>query len=439
MPVNKLIINMSIPIMISMLIQALYNIIDSMYVAQINENALTALSLVFPIQSLMIAIAAGTGVGMNALLSRSLGQRNTKKANHVAMHGLFLAVCSSVLFIVFAWVLAPSYFAMQGVQGEVYEYGLAYTQIVCTFSIGIFVQIALERLLQATGRSFHSMLSQITGAVINIILDPILIFGWFGLPAMGVEGAAIATIIGQFSACAMGYYFNQTLNKEVKLSIKLFALQWQTIKEIYLIGIPSIIMGSITSVMTFGMNQILLSFSQTATAFFGVYIKLQSFAYMPIIGLNNAVVPIVAYNYGACLPKRIHKTIQISIIFASIILGFCFILFQVFPQEALSIFNASPEMYAIGVPALRIISYHFLLAGVSMILGSAFQALGHSFSAMMISICRQLVILLPIAYLLSLSGAVNNIWYSYLIAELVCLVLSVTWQQVKVKKQINEL
>ncbi len=439
MPINKLVLNMSIPIMISMLIQALYNIVDSMYVAQINEDALTALSLVFPIQNLMIAVAAGTAVGMNALLSRSLGERNYTKANSIAMHGIVLAIGSSLLFVVFALFFSSFYFEVQGIEGRVYEYGMDYVGVCCIFSMGIFIQITFERLLQATGRSMISMVTQATGAIINIVLDPILIFGLFGMPMMGVKGAAIATVIGQLCACLCAYYFNTKYNKEIILSLKQFKINTTYIKEIYIIGVPSIIMGSISSVMTFGMNQILLGFSHTATAFFGIYIKLQSFAYMPVFGLNNAIVPIIAFNYGAKQKQRIFAAIKVGIFYACCILVFSFGLFQLFPQFALEIFNASDEMMVIGIPALRIISFHFLFAGVSMILGSAFQALGHSFSAMVISLLRQLVVLLPVAYCFSLMGDINLVWYSYLIAEVVCLVLTIICMEYFVKKQFNSI
>ncbi len=429
MKVNKLVVSMSLPIIISMLIQALYNIVDSMFVAQINEEALTALSIVFPLQNLMIAFAAGGGVGMNALLSRSLGAKDEKQANSVANHGFVIAVVTSFIFMVICVFLTPYYFALQDVSDTVKVYGQEYTFIIGLFCSTIFVQICMERLLQSTGRTKLSMYTQGVGAIINIIMDPILIFGYFGFPALGVQGAAIATVIGQLSACLLALYLNRKYNKEIHLSLRKFTLNFSLIRNIYRIALPSIIMGSIGSVMTFSMNQILLAFSQTATAFFGVYIKLQSFVLMPTFGLNNGLVPLISFNYGAGNKQRVIEVIKTGVKYGVGILWFGFLLIMIFPGELLQIFNASDTLLEIGVPGLRIISTHFLIAGFSIILTTVFQSLGYSYYSMIISICRQLVVLIPCAYILSLTNNINMVWLSYPIAEIVSLALSIFYFQ----------
>lgn len=425
MSINKLLITMSLPIMVSMLIQALYNIIDSMFVAQINEEALTAVSLAFPMQNLMIAVSTGTGVGMNALLARSLGQKNKEKADKVAENGVFLAIMSSVLFMIFGIFCSRMFFEVQHTGKLISMYGTQYLSICLIFSMGIFMQIAFERILQATGRTLYTMITQSSGAILNMILDPILIFGWFGFPEMGVAGAAYATVIGQFFAAIFAILINHHLNHDVDIKWSKFKMDKSIIKEIYKVGIPSIIMASVSSVMTFGMNQILLTFHKTAAAFFGVYIKLQSFVFMPIFGMNNGMVPIVSFNYGAQKKHRITQTIRMGIIYATALMFAGFLVFQLFPQELLGIFKASSTMLSIGIPGLKIISLHFLLAGACIVFSSSFQALGHGMASLVVSVARQLFVLLPVAYLMSLTGDIDKVWLAYPIAEIVSLVICI--------------
>lgn len=417
MPVNKLLLSMSLPMILSMLVQALYNIVDSIFVAQVSENALTAVSLAFPIQSFMIAVSTGTGVGINALLSRSLGEKNYETANKTAENGILLAIISAALFAVFGSLFASTFFSAQTQNEEIAGYGTQYLIICCSCSFGIFLQITLERLLQSTGKTIYNMITQGVGAIINIILDPIMIFGLFGFPRMEVAGAALATVTGQVIAAGLGIYFNLKKNHEIKLTWKGLRPNGAIIKKIYIVGLPSIIMQSISSVMIFGMNKILLSFEETAAAVFGVYFKLQSFVFMPIFGLTNGMIPIVAYNFGARHRDRMVKTTKLSIVYAVGIMLFGVIMMQCFPAVFLRMFNASDRMIALGVPALRIISLSFVFAGYSIILSSVFQAVGNGMLSMLVSLIRQMVILLPAAYLLSLSGNVNNIWFSFPIAE----------------------
>lgn len=424
MPVNKLLLSMSLPIMISMLVQALYNIVDSIFVAKISENALTAVSLAFPIQSLMIATATGTGVGVNAILSKSLGEKNFEKANRAAVNGVFLALVSYVLFVIVGLVVTMPFYRSQTADAEILAYGKQYLTIVCVASIGLFTQIIFERLLQSTGKTIYTMITQGTGAIINIILDPILIFGLFGFPAMGVAGAAAATVVGQIVGGIMGIVINEKVNHEIKLAWKGFRPNLQMIGGIYKVGVPSIIMQAIGSLMTYGMNLILISFTSTATAVFGVYFKLQSFIFMPIFGLNNGMIPIIAYNYGAGKKERLIKTMKLSIAYAMTVMAIGFLIFQTLPQVLLQWFNASDRMMEIGIPALRIISISFLLAGFCIICGSVFQALGNGVYSMVVSIARQLVVLLPVAFLLSRLGNVNYVWWAFPIAELMSLALS---------------
>ena len=409
MPVNKLLLSMALPIMISMLVQALYNIVDSIFVAKISENALTAVSLAFPIQSLMIATATGTGVGVNAILSKSLGEKNFEKANRTAVNGVFLAVMSYILFVIIGLTVTMPFYRSQTSDAEILAYGKQYLTIVCVASIGLFAQIIFERLLQSTGKTIYTMITQGTGAIINIILDPILIFGLLGFPAMGVTGAAVATVAGQIVGGIMGVVINEKVNHEIKLIWKGFRPSLQMIGAIYRVGVPSIIMQAIGSLMTYGMNLILISFTSTATAVFGVYFKLQSFIFMPIFGLNNGMIPIVAYNYGAGKKERLIKTVKLSVAYAMAVMVIGFLIFQTLPQVLLQWFNASDRMMEIGVPALRIISISFLLAGFCIICGSVFQALGNGVYSMVVSIARQLVVLLPVAFLLSKLGNVNYV------------------------------
>ena len=367
MPIDKLIVSMSLPIMISMLVQALYNIVDSIFVAQINENALTAVSMAFPIQNLMIAVGVGTAVGMNALLARSLGEKDFDKVNKIAENGIFLAFLSYLLFLVIGLFFSEMFFRSQTNIEEIITYGKQYMTVCCCLSLGIFIQIMFERMLQATGKTVYSMITQGVGAIVNIILDPILIFGLLGFPTMGITGAAVATVIGQMIAALIGLILNQTKNHEVQLKFHHFRLNGKIIRQIYGIGIPSIIMQAIGSLMTYAMNLILITFTPTATAVFGVYFKLQSFVFMPVFGLNSGVIPIMSYNYGANKRARVTKTLNHTIIYAVIILAAGFLLFQAAPVPLLRMFNASDHMIAIGVPALRIISFSFVPAAVSIV------------------------------------------------------------------------
>ncbi len=439
MPIKKLLINMSLPMMISMFVQALYNVVDSIFVAQISEKALTAVSLAFPIQNLMTSIAVGTGVGINALLSRSLGEKNFKESNRAANNGIFLGFLSYLVFLIFGLFFTRIYFKTQTKNLEILSYGVSYLTIICTLSIGIFLQITFERLLQSTGKSFYSMITQGTGAIINIILDPIFIFGYFGFPKMGVAGAAIATVLGQIVAAILALIFNIKINHEITIKIKGFRPYLKTIQKIYSVGVPSIIMMAITSVTIYGMNKILMGFSSTAIAVFGVYFKLQSFVFMPIFGLNNGMVPIIAYNYGAKERGRILKTIQLSIIYAICIMLFGLIIIQLFPEQLLALFNASQNMLKIGVPALRIISLSYIFAGFCIVCGSIYQAFGNGLLSLMTSALRQLVVLLPSAYLLSLLGNVNFIWWSYPIAESISLISSIVFLKYIYDKKIHSM
>lgn len=425
MPVNKLLITMSLPMMASMLVQALYNVVDSIFVSRIDENALTAVSLAFPLQSLMIALGTGTGVGINALLSKSLGEKDFEKADKTAVNGVFLAAVSFVIFLLIGIFVTKPFYISQTDDSQILAYGQQYLTIVCCCSFGLYVQLVFERLLQSTGKTFYTMIIQGTGAIINIILDPILIFGYFGLPKMGVAGAAIATVIGQIVAGVIAFVINEKKNTEIKLRFSGFRPDFFIIKQIYQVGIPSIIMQAIGSVMTYGMNRILLAFTSTAAAVFGVYFKLQSFIFMPIFGLNNGMVPIVAYNYGAGKKDRLIKTVKLSILYAMCLMVIGFLAFQIFPVQLFGLFDASETMLAIGVPALRTISYSFLLAGFCIICGTMFQALGNGVYSMIVSIARQLVVLLPVAYLLSLTGNVAYVWWAFPIAELMSLGVSV--------------
>ena len=425
MPVTRLLVTMSLPMMLSMLVQALYNIVDSMFVAQLSEDALTAVSLAFPVQSLMIAVASGTGVGINALLSRNLGERNFEGANNAARNGVFLAIVSCIVFALLGLVGSRLFFSLQTDNPVILEYGVQYMSIITLFSVGIFLQITFERLLQSTGRTFYNMITQGTGAIINIILDPIMIFGLFGFPRLEVAGAAIATVVGQIVAVIMSFCFNHFKNKEISLSPRGFRPHGRTILFIYKVGIPSIIMQSIGSVMTFGMNKILLMFSSTAAAVFGVYFKLQSFIFMPVFGLNNGMIPIIAYNYGARNKHRIIETARKSVLIAVCIMILGFAIFQIFPAFFLStLFRASENMLAIGVPALKIISISFLFAGYCIIVGSIFQALGNGVYSLIISAARQLIVILPVAYIFATVFGLSMVWWAIPIAEVVSVILS---------------
>lgn len=429
MPIPKLIFNMSLPLIVSMLIQALYNIVDSIFVARLCEDALTAVSLAFPIHNLMIAFATGTGVGINALLSRRLGQKNREAAEQVANTGLLLAILTSLVFAVLGGLFSHTFFAMQkGISDTIIRYGTDYMSIITVFSVGIFVEITSERILQGTGRTMVTMYIQVTGAVINIILDPILIFGLFGAPRLEVRGAAIATVIGQIIAAILGLVLNYLRNPDIRLRLRqIFRPRLSLIREIYSIGFPSILMSAIGSVTNFLMNQILLTFSSTAAAVFGTFFKLNSFAFMPLFGLNNGIVPIVAYNYGAQNRARILQTVKLGMIFGTCIMAVGWALFEFIPGPLLSLFDASETMLAIGIPAFRTVGWTFLLAAFSIVGGSIFQALGKSVYSLLVSLGRQIVVLVPVAYLFSLTGNINLVWYAFLVAEVVCVALSATF------------
>ncbi len=423
-PVNRLLISMSLPMMLSMLVQALYNIVDSVYVARVGESALTAVSLAFPVQNLMIAVSVGTGVGVNALLSKSLGEKNFEKVNRTANNAVFLAGMSYLFMLLLGIFGVGIFYRSQTDDLQIINYGIAYTRICCCCSFGIFLQVTMERLLQSTGRTFYTMIIQGTGAIINIILDPILIFGLLGFPRMEAAGAAAATVAGQIAASVLAVIINQKVNKEVRLQRKGFRPDLATIGQIYKVGVPSIIMQSIASVMTYGMNLILMAFTSTATAVFGVYFKLQSFVFMPVFGLNNGMIPIIAYNYGANSRERVVRTIRYSVIYAMLIMAVGTVVFHVFPADLLRMFKASDVMLQLGVPALRIISVSFVIAGYCIVCGSVFQALGNGVYSLMVSIARQLFVLLPVAYLLAQLGNVNYVWWSFPIAEVASLLMS---------------
>lgn len=434
MTVNKLLISMSLPMIISMLVQALYNVIDSMFVAQISENALTAVSLAFPLQSLMIAVGVGTGVGVNAVLSKSLGQKDFESANKAASNGIILSFLSYVIFALIGVFLTGVFFKSQTSNVEIINHGSQYIYICTILSVGLFGQIILERLLQSTGKTFYTMITQGIGAIINIILDPILIFGLFGAPEMGVAGAAVATVTGQIIAMFLALYFNLKKNHEIKLNKKVFKLDIKIIKRIYAVGVPSIVMQSIGPVMTFGLNKILIGFTPTATAVFGVYFKLQSFVFMPVFGLNNGMVPIVAYNYGAKNEERVTKTIKLSTIYAMGIMLVGFLIFQAFPKQLLCLFNASEDMLRIGIPALRIISINFIFAGFCVIASSVFQALENGMLSLVVSAVRQLIAILPLAFIFGQVFGVNAIWFAFPVSEIIAVILSAMFM----KKVYNE-
>ncbi len=440
-PIGRLLFKMGVPMIASMLVQALYNIVDSMYVSMISENALTAVSIAFPMQNLIVAIGSGTCVGVNALLSRSLGEKNTKEANKIAVNGILLAILSGIIIAVLGLIIVKPFIAAQcvGASEEIYDYGVTYLGIVSTFSIFIQMELIFERLTTSTGKASYTMISQLVGAITNIILDPIFIFGYFGLPATGVAGAAIATVTGQALAAVVSFVLNIKKNDEISLSFKGFKPNGRIISSIYKIGIPSMVMVSIGSVMTFGMNIILTAFSSTATAVFGVYFKLNSMVFFPVFGLNNALVPIVAYNYGAIKKNRIRKAVRLAAMSGMAIMAIGVMLFWLIPDKLLLIFNATDSMLEIGVHAFHIISLCFIPAGYCIILGSALQALGDAFLSMINSLTRQVVIILPVAYILSRIGGLDAIWWSFPIAEVSSLTLMTIFYRRVYKKKIAPL
>ena len=437
LPVKKLIITMSLPMMVSMLVQALYNVVDSIYVARLSEEALTSVTIAFPLQNLMIAVGSGTGVGINALLSRSLGEKRFDRSDGAANNGLFLTVCNYLAFLLIGLFAAGPFVRTQTQTPILIEYSSVYLRIVCCCSVGLFFQMTFERLLQSTGKTLYSMISQVAGAVINIILDPILIFGLLGCPKMGVAGAAVATVIGQICAAVIGGILNVRKNTEIHLSLRdAAAPKADIIKEIYFVGVPSILMISIGSVMTYLMNLILRIFSETAIAVFGVYFRLQSFFFMPVFGLNNGLIPVLAYNYGARKKKRIDEALRFSIILAMSVMAVGTALFEIFPAQLMQLFNASEEMIVIGVPALRIICTSFVVAGACIIMGSIFQAFSMSFYSLVVSVGRQLVVLIPVAFLLSRLGNIHLVWIAFPVAEIVSFMLSLYFFRKLYRKKV---
>ena len=439
MPVNRLLITMALPMMISMLVQALYNIVDSIFVAMICEDALTAVSMAFPMQNLMIGLGGGIGVGTNAILSKALGERDPKRASKYAMHGILIAGCGFLLFVILGLTITRWFFRIQGASEAITEYGTTYLSIVCIASLGLFSQMIFERLLQATGKTVLSMVTQMTGAIINIIFDPILIFGLLGFPKMGMAGAAVATVMGQLIAGCIGLVMNIKYNTELTFTLKGFEIRPKVILNILRIGVPSVLMVAIGSVMSFCVNKILIVFTSTAVAVFGCYFKIQSFAFMPVFGMNNGMIPIIAYNYGARRPDRMMKTLKLALIYAECIMLFALVMIQLFPEFFLGLFSASDAMYEIGIPAMRIISVCFIFAGFCVITSSYFQALGFSMYSMIISFTRQMIFLVPLAYIFSKSGNLNLVWFAWPIAELASVAICVIFNTRVQKKVIKPL
>ena len=439
MPIFELVVNMSLPMIISMLVQALYNVVGSMFVSRVSENALTAVSLAFPAQNLMIGVATGTAVGVNALLSKSLGEKNYKRANQIAENGIFLSFIGFLIFLIFGLFGTEVFFRTQTDIEDIISSGVDYLRVCSCFSFGIFGQIIFERLMQSTGRTFYTMITQGVGAIINIVLDPIFIFGYFGLPAMGAKGAAIATVIGQIIAFIIAAILNKKKNTDIDLKLKEFRPNLKIIGRIYSIGIPSIIMVAVGSIMTFSINKIVIAFTETAAAVFGVYFKLQSFVFMPLFGMNNGVIPIISFNYGARNKQRVMKTIGVAILFALFFMAIGLAAMQILPKELLSIFNASDQMIKIGVPALKTISISYIFAGFSVVLISVFQAFGKGLFSMSISIARQLVVLVPCAYLLSKTGELDNVWWAFPIAEVMSVLVAGAFFIYLYKKVITKL
>lgn len=425
MEMKKLILTMSFPIMISMLVQALYNIVDSMFVARVSETALAAVSLCYPIQMILVAVACGTGVGVNALLSRYLGEKRYKEANQIALHGIFLALCNWIVFAILGIFFSEAFLRLFSSDEQILQMGIHYMKICTIFSFGVFVQITYERIMQSTGNTIYNMIIQGVGALINIILDPIFIFGYFGLPAFGVTGAAIATVIGQIIAMIIGIVITQKKIKEVKVHPKEWKFDMQLIGKIYRISFPAILMQSIMSFMTVFMNMILIPFSALAVSVFSIYYKLQQFVFMAVLGMNNALIPIISYNYGARKKERILEAIRFSLLISTLIMAIGTIIFQLFPKELLYLFDAKENMLAIGIPALRIISISFIFAGVSMVLCSVFQALGHANQSLYITLLRQLILLIPLTWGMAQSFGLDASWIAFIITEVVCAGLSI--------------
>ena len=439
MPVKKLIVNMSVPMMISMLVQALYNVVDSIFVAMLSENALTAVTIAFPLQNLMISVGAGTGVGINAMLSRALGEKKYEKSDSAANTGILLAFFSALAFLIIGLTCTVPFINTQTNDPEIRQLGYTYLRIVTTIGIGLFMQVTFERLLQSTGRTMLSMASQITGAVINIIFDPVFIFGIGIFPKMGVAGAAYATVMGQCIAACLGLFLNLRFNSELHFSLKkIITPHARVIGRIYAVGVPSILMMAIGSVMTYCMNMILKAFSSTAIAVFGAYFKLQSFFFMPVFGLNNGMIPVLAYNLGAKKKDRINEALRFALKLAVAIMLCGTLVFELLPRQLLSLFSPSAEMIRMGVPALRTIAIHFPIAACGIVMGSIFQAFSRSIYSLFVSLGRQLVILIPAAWLLAQTGNVNNVWWCFLIAECVSFILSLTFFKKVYREEVTD-
>lgn len=424
MEVRRLILTMSLPIMISMLVQALYNIVDSMFVARVSEAALAAVSLCYPIQMIMVAVACGTGVGINALLSRYLGEKKREKASQVAMHGLFCAICNWLVFAVIGLFFSEAFLRLFSDDVQIIMMGISYMQICTICSFGVFVQITYERIMQSTGNTIYNMVIQGVGALINIILDPIFIFGLGPVPALGTAGAAIATVIGQIVAMFLGIIITQKKIREIQLSVRGFHLDGMIMKAMYRIAIPAILMQSIMSFMTVMMNMILAPFSEMAVSVFSIYYKLQQFVFMAVLGMNNALIPILSYNYGANQMERIRESIRFALWMSCVIMAIGTVVFQLFPTQLLYLFDAKEAMLSIGIPALRTISVSFVFAGISMVLCSVFQALGSPNHSLLVTLLRQMVILLPLAYGFSSAFGLDMCWWSFPITEVLCALLS---------------
>ena len=439
MPVKKLLINMSVPMIISMLIGALYNVVDSLFVSRFSEDALSAVSLAFPIQNIIIAIGTGIGVGVNTLLSRYLGEKKYEKANQTALHGLVLGMTFYLLIMIFGIFGVHTFYTIQTDAGNIVSMGFDYLTIVCVFSFGQMFEMILEKLLQSTGRTIYTMVMQVTGAVVNIVLDPILIFGWFGFPEMGAKGAAIATVFAQIVSMLLGIVFNLLKNKEIDFSPRKFHLDLTYIKQICAVGIPTMIMQSMSSVMCFGINKLLLAYSTTATAVFGAYFKLQTFVYMAVFGLNNALIPIVAYNYGAGKGDRIRTAIRLSGIYSAVIGAVGTFLMELFPVRLIGMFSPSEEMYMLGITALRILGLTFIFGGVTVMVSYALQGFSRGVSSLVVSAGRQVIILLPLAAVLGKLMGITGIWWSFCVAEVMDMILSTLFLGYIEKKEISAL
>lgn len=437
MPIKRLLMKMSLPMMVSMLVQALYNVVDSIFVAKVSENALTAVSMAFPLQMLTIALGGGIGIGVNAILSRSLGEKNQENVNKSAMMGIFITIINILIMLFIGIFVVRPFYELQTNSEEIIRCGVDYLSVICCVSFGIFFQVMFERLLQSTGKTFYAMITQTTGAIVNLILDPIMIFGLFGFPALGVKGAAVATVCGQIIAACLAFYINITKNKEIQFKLKALKPDLKMIGIIYSIGFPSIIMQSIGSVMVFCLNRILIGFSSTAVAVFGVYFKLQSFIFMPVFGLNMGIVPVVAYNYGAKNKKRMLDTVKYGMIIAAIIMSVGTVIFELAPGLLFKMFSASEEMTKMGVVALRIIAVHFPVAALCIVIGSVFQALGNAVYSMLVSIARQIVVLIPAAAFLASFGNVDYVWFAFPIAEVMSLLISLFFYMRVNKKTIS--